>query len=555
MKKLKDITKRIATLGLAAVLTINSFPTTAFAAEGGEPETAVVMEEELPDSNGETVTDAVEPDAAASDAEAGSAASEGDSEAIETAAEENEKPDDAVTPSTVDISADSQDEEKKQDADENTRQDDGRDSEKNEAETPAFEESKSIDGVKITVSADEGVFPKGATLSVKKVTLAQEKQAEKAVESERDEDKQVAASYTYDIKVLDQDGNEVQPAGENKVNVSFKLEEVADSNLETNIYHIKEADPNGTDSGEKAGNDKADSEETSEASGADSDNKASDNMQLIAEKLSVETDGDTAIVETDGFSLYTVEFTYDSMQYVLPGDSEVALSDILEAVGLTGEASAVEVSDTSLFSAEKNEGGEWIVTAHKAFSTKEWMKVIIDGVEYEITVTDDQDDQVLTWNELDWQLHEGYNVTLTNDVTADEENNMLMIPSGANVTLDLNGHTIDRGLAGKAANDNGSVIRVEGNLTLRDSSSDHTGKITGGNSVHEGGGVYVDGGTFTMEGGTSSGCNAHYGGGVHVRENARSPWRTAPSATAPRTKVAAECMSLRTARSGSAVRL
>ena len=133
--------------------------------------------------------------------------------------------------------------------------------------------SGTVDGVKVTVEAEEGVFPEGATLSVEKVTLEQEKKAEEAVESERDEDKQVAASYTYDIKVLDQDGNEIQPADESKVKVSFKLEEVADSNLETNIYHIKEADPNGTDSGEKAGNDKADSEETSEASGADSDNK------------------------------------------------------------------------------------------------------------------------------------------------------------------------------------------------------------------------------------------------------------------------------------------
>ena len=108
-----------------------------------------------------------------------------------------------------------------------------------------------------------------------------------------------------------------------------------------------------------------------------------------AEKLSVETDGDTAIVETDGdtaivetdgFSFYTVEFTYDSKQYVFSGDSEVALSEILEAVGLSGEASAVEVSDESLFSADK-EDGKWVITAHKAFSTTEWMKVLIDGVE------------------------------------------------------------------------------------------------------------------------------------------------------------------------------
>ena len=54
-------------------------------------------------------------------------------------------------------------------------------------------------------------------------------EAEEAVESERDEDKQVVASYTYDIKVLDKDGDEIQPAGENgedsssRVKVPFHL--------------------------------------------------------------------------------------------------------------------------------------------------------------------------------------------------------------------------------------------------------------------------------------------------------------------------------------------
>ena len=70
-------------------------------------------------------------------------------------------------------------------------------------EQPAFEESETIDGVKITVAAEEGVFPEGAVLSLEKVTKEQEKQAEDAVEAERSEEQNVAASYTYDIKVLD----------------------------------------------------------------------------------------------------------------------------------------------------------------------------------------------------------------------------------------------------------------------------------------------------------------------------------------------------------------
>ena len=234
-------------------------------------------------------------------------------------------------------------------------------------EAPAFERSQTIDGVKITVTADEGVFPEGAELSVKRAGYADRKQAEEAVEDAREEEQNVAKSYTFDIKVLDQDGNEIEPADEGKVKVSFTLDEVADENLTTNVYHITEKEKG------SAGEDTAETQGESE---------------LTAEKLTVETDGDTAVAETDGFSLYTVEFTYNNLQYVLPGDSSIALSEILDKVGLTGEVSAVEVSDESLFSAD-NENGEWVVTAHQAFSTNEWMKVTIGGVEYEITVTDD----------------------------------------------------------------------------------------------------------------------------------------------------------------------
>ncbi|MEE1159123.1 MAG: hypothetical protein UHS51_06845, partial [Atopobiaceae bacterium] len=97
-----------------------------------------------------------------------------------------------------------------------------------------------------------------------------------------------------------------------------------------------------------------------------------------------------ATAETDNSSSYTVEFTYGDLGYALPGGSSVAVSEVLAALGLTGEATAVEVSDASLFSASDESGG-WVVTAHRAFSTTERMRVTMGGVAYEITVTDDQD--------------------------------------------------------------------------------------------------------------------------------------------------------------------
>ncbi len=258
-------------------------------------------------------------------------------------------------------------------------------SEEEAEDYPAFEETVRIDGVKITVSAEEGVFPEDASLSVKKVTSTQEKKAKEAVEEERDEDHTVAVSYTYDIKVLDADGEEIQPADESKVKVSFCMDEAEDDNLTANVYHITEENDG----------------------------------ELVAEKLETETEGDTVIAETDGFSLYTVEFTYEEKQYVLQGNSEVELTEILKAVGLSGDVTKVTVSDSTLFSAEKDTDGAWIVAAHKAFSSEEWMKVTINGVAYEIIVTDEIDyDGSKDINFTDVDCPEG--LSIDNDCQSDE---------------------------------------------------------------------------------------------------------------------------------------
>lgn len=116
--------------------------------------------------------------------------------------------------------------------------------------------------------------------------------------------------------------------------------------------------------------------------------------------------------------------------------------------------------------------------------------------------------------ELADALLPGGDVTLLADVTIDAP---LTIPSSKTVILDLNGHTIDRGLTGKAAAEHGNVIEVNGTLTLKDSVG--TGKITGGNNENNtGGGVYVDNdAAFTMTGGRiSENQVAGSGGGVYV---------------------------------------
>jgi len=216
-------------------------------------------------------------------------------------------------------------------------------------EKPAFSDFEILNGVKITVTAPEGVFPEGSELSVERVPVYAQQMVDIAVEGERESDRNVAVSYTFDIKVLDGDGSEIQPADEQSVTVSFEMAEAADENLEAAVYHI-------SDEGE-------------------------------AEALDTSISGQTVEAVTDGFSYYTVEFTYNAKTYVLPGDGEVRLAEILEAVGLAGEVSGAQSSNEELFSAAFA-GGEWVITSHQSFTTEETLTVTINGINYLIAVTD-----------------------------------------------------------------------------------------------------------------------------------------------------------------------
>jgi len=130
---------------------------------------------------------------------------------------------------------------------------------------------------------------------------------------------------------------------------------------------------------------------------------------------------------------------------------------------------------------------------------------------------------VSTWAELSEKMSAGGHIKLGTDVTVPEgtDSSYLDVPSGKVVTLDLNGKTIDRGLAGKEPVKNGYVIEVnpDASLTVSDSSELQTGTITGGNNTGEGGGVCMAPSTgvlFKLTGGTIKGNNAQCGGGVYV---------------------------------------
>lgn len=226
-------------------------------------------------------------------------------------------------------------------------------------EYPEFKQSQTVDGVCVTVHADEGVLPAGAHINVSNVSPSEQEKIGDALDDVREDGKNVALRYNFDISILDKDGKEIEPDTDaGKVKVTFILEEASNTNLEAEVYHIKE-----------------------------------DGNNLVAEELNgnVNEERGEIVAETDGFSFYTVEFTYNELTYVMEGDSEVTLSTILAAIGIeiNGAVGQITFSNSELLGASYV-SGEWVIAALKPFSTTEWMKVDIDGVVYEVVLTDSQ---------------------------------------------------------------------------------------------------------------------------------------------------------------------
>ena len=106
----------------------------------------------------------------------------------------------------------------------------------------------------------------------------------------------------------------------------------------------------------------------------------------------------------------------------------------------------------------------------------------------------------------------GDTIILTGNVKAGESDTALVIPDGLEITLDLNGFTLDRNLK-KRVDIDGSAIRLRSGamLTIMDSGTGPTGKIMGGYAEH-GGGINNNG-MLVLEGGCITGNTARSAGG------------------------------------------
>ena len=247
-------------------------------------------------------------------------------------------------------------------------------------EPVAFDQSAVVDGVKISVSATPGVFPAGAKLSVRRITAAEQAKVDQAIDRAQDDRTQVAVSYSFDITILDESGNELQPADGQTVNVSFSLAEVADTNLQTTVYHMEE-----------------------QADGT-----------LNAEKLNTQETGETVTAESDGFSTYTLTLTYEARSFSVIANSSIAVSELTGAVGLAGTPTAA-----TLAAAEAGKGvsltgssPNWTVSAAaQAASAEQTLVVTLNNVDFNILLSVFEQQQETT--PLDYLDEKGVTQTWT----------------------------------------------------------------------------------------------------------------------------------------------
>ncbi len=123
------------------------------------------------------------------------------------------------------------------------------------------------------------------------------------------------------------------------------------------------------------------------------------------------------------------------------------------------------------------------------------------------------------WSNIQNAINSGQSmIKLEADLIADENDGPLTIPSNRTVTINLNGHKIDRNLRESA--DNGSVFYVNGgNLVIEDRAGG--GMVTGGNTTGNGGAVYIASGSLAVYSGEISFNKAAGNGGAVYTQNGR----------------------------------
>ncbi|MDO4488563.1 MAG: hypothetical protein Q4B67_05705, partial [Eubacteriales bacterium] len=113
-----------------------------------------------------------------------------------------------------------------------------------------FTATDTVNGIRVTVKAySEGVVPEGATVRVSAVESASEDEKDISaalLTAKENPEAHVYKSDTLDIKLIDKDGNVIEPEGEVEVTLSMTTGDMP-ANIEANVYHLTDKDKTAED--------------------------------------------------------------------------------------------------------------------------------------------------------------------------------------------------------------------------------------------------------------------------------------------------------------------
>ena len=233
--------------------------------------------------------------------------------------------------------------------------------------------------IKVGYTESAGL-PEGARLEVAEIKNSESYMAE--AEAALEEGKRITKARFFDIRIMDTDGNEVQPREAVQVTVTMLGDEGE-----------VEADAKQTDVG---------APEVLAMHFVE----RNDEIVKVVSKNATES-GDSVTFTAEGFSpwgvVYTVDFEYTNPEtgkkvaWSWPGKGSYKVADIMYVLDVVGEINNVNLvrtidvggAENALYLENKEDG--WYLTSDVAFEDTFKMSVTVDGKVYDIIITDDVD--------------------------------------------------------------------------------------------------------------------------------------------------------------------
>ena len=225
----------------------------------------------------------------------------------------------------------------------------------------------------------------------------------------------VAVPGLFDIHLEDQEGNRINP--EAGVKVSIRLDEGIEESKDIQVLHFKETPPDILTTGPEKDDTPSEAnpsrEEQTEVQSSEAAPTPVDDAvtKELLEKGSIEVissasvEGDQVTFQTDGFSVYaiayTVDFHYNGIDYSIPGESQILLSELIEKLQIMNgdellnvkDVDSVSFTDAHLVTVQKVSGlityndaegvdvgdADFLLTSEQPFTSEENLSIKINN--------------------------------------------------------------------------------------------------------------------------------------------------------------------------------